>query len=414
MGLDLGCEEAYIGIMGQAGSSLHGTSSLHSTDHPDCSRPSGECCLDDGTTIRFRPIEPTDVSACRGMLSLCSPKSLYSRYARPVPTASQEMAEELCRQNLDCDLTIVAEIIVDGAATIVGAAQLLSDSGHKDAEYTVLVGDHWQGKGLGGAFTSFCLQVAHARGIGRVIAEFLPDNMRMIHILEVRDFNLYRDSQGYVVSGQKLIGTRGQAGSSPNGMRLLYLADHPDGSLPVGECCLDDGTTIRFRPIEPTDVSACGGMLSLCSPKSLYSRYERPITATPQELAEELCRQNPDCDLTIVAEVIVNGTSKIVGAAHLLSDPGHEAAEYAVLVGDPWQGKGLGGAFTSFCLQVAHARGIGRVIAEFLPDNMRMIHILEARDFSLHRDPQNRVVSGQKVIGDKRERGTAGSASEKS
>jgi len=199
------------------------------------------------------------------------------------------------------------------------------------------------------------------------------------------------------------IGIMGQAGSSLHGTRSLHSADHPEGSRHVGECCLNDGTRIRFRPIEPTDVSACGGMLSLCSPKSLYSRYERTIKATPQEMAEELCLQNPDCDLTIVAEIIVNGTSTIVGAAHLLPDQGHEAAEYAVLVADPWQGKGLGGAFTSFCLQVAHAQGIGRVIAEFLPDNMRMIRILEVRDFNLHRDPQNRVVSGQKVIGDQRE-----------
>jgi len=83
-----------------------------------------------------------------------------------------------------------------------------------------------------------------------------------------------------------------------------------------------------------------------------------------------------------------------------LSDPNHEAAEYAVLVADPWQGRGLGGAITSFCLQIAHEWGIGRVIAEFLPDNMRMIRILEARKFNLHRDLQERVVSGQKVIGD--------------
>ncbi|MFC2078528.1 GNAT family N-acetyltransferase [Candidatus Bipolaricaulota bacterium] len=155
---------------------------------------------------------------------------------------------------------------------------------------------------------------------------------------------------------------------------------------------------IRFRAIEPSDVLACEGMLCLCSPKSLYSRYERIIKATPLEMAEELCGQNPHCDLTVVAEVIIDGAATIIGAAQLLSDPGKKAAEYAVLVADPWQGKGLGGAFTSFCLQVAHAQGIGRVIAEFLPDNMRMIRILEARDFSFHRDLQERVVSGTKMI----------------
>ena len=310
------------------------------------------------------------------------------------------MAEELCCQDSDCDLTIVAEATVDGTAMIVGAAQLFSDSGRVAAEYAVLVGDPWQGKGLGGAFTSFCLEVAHARGIGRVIAEFLPDNMRMIQILEVRDFKFLRDPQDRVVSGQRVIGFMGEAGSGLNGTSLLHSGDHPGYSRPFGECCLDDGTMVHFRPIESSDVVACGDMLALCSPKSLYSRYERTITVTPQAMAEDLCRNGQDCSLTIVAEVIVDGAATIAGAAQLLSDSGRVAAEYAVLVGDPWQGKGLGGAFTSFCLQVAHAQGIGRVIAEFLPENMRMIQILDARDFKFLRDPQDRVVSGQKVIGE--------------
>ncbi len=190
----------------------------------------------------------------------------------------------------------------------------------------------------------------------------------------------------------------GQVENGVHGAHSSQLADHPDSSQHVGECCLDDGTSIRFRPIEPTDVSAYGGMLSLCSPKSLYSRYEQLITTSPHEMAEELCGQNSDCNLTVIAEIIDDDASSIIGAAQLLSDQGHEAAEYAVLVADPWQGKGLGGSFTSFCLQVARARGIGRVIAEFLPDNMRMIRILETHEFDLQRDPQEHVVSGQKVI----------------
>ncbi|MFC2081616.1 GNAT family N-acetyltransferase [Candidatus Bipolaricaulota bacterium] len=191
----------------------------------------------------------------------------------------------------------------------------------------------------------------------------------------------------------------GHAGSGLHGSRSLRPGDRPDLSRPVGECRLADGTSIRFRPIEPTDASAYETMLCRCSPKSLYSRYERLITATPREMAEELCQHDPDCELTVVAEISAETGAAIVGMAQLLSDPNHEAAEYAVLVADPWQGQGLGGALTSFCLGIAHEWGIGRVIAEFLPDNMRMIRILETRKFNLHRDSQEHVVSGQKVIG---------------
>jgi len=167
-----------------------------------------------------------------------------------------------------------------------------------------------------------------------------------------------------------------------------------------GHCQLQDGTNVCLRLIEPTDVPACSAMLSACSPKSLYSRYERVVNEPPDQLAGRLCCPNPQTELTIVAEASPNGSPALIGVAQLLTDPLHETAEYALLVADPWQSKGLGSAFTDCCLQLAQTWGVGRVIAEFLPGNMRIIRILEKRAFDLYRDMQEHVVSGQKLIVD--------------
>ncbi len=167
-----------------------------------------------------------------------------------------------------------------------------------------------------------------------------------------------------------------------------------------GHCRLQDGTQVCFRLIEPEDVAACAAMLVACTPKSLYSRYERVVSEPLDELAGRLCCPDLQTELTVVAEVSVNGTSSLIGVAQLLTDPSHEAAEYAVLVSDPWQSKGLGSAFTDCCLRLAHAWGVGRVVAEFLPGNMRIIRILEKRAFDLYRDMQEHAVSGQKRIAD--------------
>jgi len=191
----------------------------------------------------------------------------------------------------------------------------------------------------------------------------------------------------------------GHAGGDLHGARSVPSGDQDTLFSSVCECRLDDGTIVQFRPITMSDVPACESMLCSCSRKSLYSRYERIITSTPRELAEELCGDCAEGDLTVAA-VVPDVNLPIAGVAQLISDPNLEAAEYAVLVADPWQGRGLGGALTSFCLRAAEDLGIGRVIAEFLPDNMRMIRILEIRDFSLHRDLQERVVCGQKLIRD--------------
>jgi acetyltransferase len=167
-----------------------------------------------------------------------------------------------------------------------------------------------------------------------------------------------------------------------------------------GHCRLQDGTEVRLRLIDPTDIPVCSAMLSQCSPKSLYSRYERVVSEPPSELASRLCCPDLRTELTVVAEVCVDGSLLMIGVAQLLADPPHEAAEYAVLVADPWQSKGLGSAFTDCCLQLAHAWGVGRVVVEFLPGNMRIIRILERRAFDMYRNMQEHAVSGQKLIVD--------------
>lgn len=204
------------------------------------------------------------------------------------------------------------------------------------------------------------------------------------------------------------------AGSSPTEVTLTRLRGAADIARLVGRAlgrsCLKDGTKACIRVVEPEDVAGCTAMLSICSPKSLYSRYERRITESAEELAVSLCCPDAHYELTVVAEAtrgtplslmrfdIVPGVP-LLGIAQLITDARHEAAEYAVLIADPWQSMGLGSALTDVCLRLAHAWNLERVVAEFLPSNMRMIRILESRRFDLHRTPQEHVVSGQKVIG---------------
>ena len=159
---------------------------------------------------------------------------------------------------------------------------------------------------------------------------------------------------------------------------------------------------MRIRLIEPDDVLACSAMLGACSPKSLYSRYERVVTEAPDELVARLCCPDVQIELAVVAEITANRASSIVGVAQLLADPSHETAEYAVLVADPWQRKGLGSALTGCCLQLAYSWGVRRVVAEFLPDNVWLIRILDKRRFDLCRNAREQIVSGQKIIPNER------------
>jgi acetyltransferase len=75
-----------------------------------------------------------------------------------------------------------------------------------------------------------------------------------------------------------------------------------------------------------------------------------------------------------------------------------ESAEYAVLITDGWQGKGLGSRMTNYCLELAKARGTKRITAITTPDNVPMIEVFRKSGFTLDYDRVNGVIRVQKTF----------------
>jgi acetyltransferase len=89
-----------------------------------------------------------------------------------------------------------------------------------------------------------------------------------------------------------------------------------------------------------------------------------------------------------VAERRENGAPALVGVGRLVADPGHQEAEYAVLVADAWQNRGLGGVLTDYCLEIATGWGLRRMVAQTTADNLRMLALFERRGFTVTPDEE--------------------------
>jgi GNAT superfamily N-acetyltransferase len=64
----------------------------------------------------------------------------------------------------------------------------------------------------------------------------------------------------------------------------------------------------------------------------------------------------------MVAEVEEEGAGKLIGVGRLVLGADHESAEYAVAVGDAWQGRGIRTMLTERRLAIAAARDTKNVI----------------------------------------------------
>ena len=135
-----------------------------------------------------------------------------------------------------------------------------------------------------------------------------------------------------------------------------------------------------------------------CSKESIRSRFSSLIKQTTHEMATRYCFIDYDREIAIVAEVEEEGRRKLAGVGRLVADANHEVAEYAVLIGDRWQGRGLGGTLTDYCLEVAKRWGVKRIVAEVAKDNARMLTTFSNRGFTMNDEQEEDVVLVSKDV----------------
>ena len=132
---------------------------------------------------------------------------------------------------------------------------------------------------------------------------------------------------------------------------------------------LDNGERLLIRPIEPGDKERLVNGLQQLSEESIRKRF---LAAKPRFSRSEL-RYLTEIDgvnhIALVA-VLERDPDQLVAVARCVRLPDrHDTAEIAIVVGDPWQGQGLGRELAQRLGDAAVAVGIRRFAATMLGDN---------------------------------------------
>ena len=161
----------------------------------------------------------------------------------------------------------------------------------------------------------------------------------------------------------------------------LAISPYPEHFVVARE--MRDGTRVVLRPIRPADEPLWHYLLSRCSEQTLYNRFRYLFKEATHEMASRFCFVDYDREIALVAEIQREGQRELLGVGRLVADPDHETAEYAVLVADAWQGRGLGKLLTETSLSIAAGWGLKSVYGETATDNVRMIHLFRSFGFDL-------------------------------
>jgi acetyltransferase len=188
--------------------------------------------------------------------------------------------------------------------------------------------------------------------------------------------------------------TRLGAGAAP--YSHLVLRPYPEEYVRAAQ--LRAGTPVLLRPIKPEDEPRWTDMLARCSPETIYARFRGHVAWGRHDIATRYCFIDYDREIAIVAEHEAAGERQLLGVGRLIADPDHETVEYAVLVTDAWQDRGLGGVLTDYCWEIAQRWGLARIVAETHPTNHRMLALFRNRGYTLRPDPAGEVVEVVKEL----------------
>jgi acetyltransferase len=159
----------------------------------------------------------------------------------------------------------------------------------------------------------------------------------------------------------------------------LSICPYPDQYIDLFK--LKDGPTVIMRPIRPENEPLMAELLKTSSEQTLAMRFFRQISDISHEQLVKYCQVDYDREMSFVAVIREADREKIIGEARISKLPDLETAEMAVLVGDQWQGQGIGKALCMHCLKIAKEFGINKMWMEILRVNAKMLHSAEKMGF---------------------------------
>jgi acetyltransferase len=152
----------------------------------------------DGTELVIRPIRPEDEPAMVEYHKNISERSVYLRYLHPLALDRRISHDRLSRISFidyDREMALVVEYAEPQSQLkhIIGVGRLSKLFGTQDAEFSLLIVDAFQGKGVGTELLKSLIQVGRDEKVKRIIAYISAENYSMQAIVKRLGFKLHHN-----------------------------------------------------------------------------------------------------------------------------------------------------------------------------------------------------------------------------
>ena len=213
------------------------------------------------------------------------------------------------------------------------------------------------------------------------------------------------DEHGAVaVDARIVIDHAAQASSSGiNNYNHLAILPYPARYAQVWP--MTGGGEYTIRPIRPDDAQMLQAMMQHLSPESRYFRFVSSIAELPPTMLAKFTLIDYDREMALVAvakertpgaDGAMVETQRIVGVSRYITNPDQSSCEFALVVADDFNGKGLGSRLMLSIMDVARDKGLSEIDGLVLANNPPMLKLMRSLGFTVKTyadDPDFKLVS---------------------
>jgi acetyltransferase len=143
------------------------------------------------------------------------------------------------------------------------------------------------------------------------------------------------------------------------------------------------GQSITIRPLRPDDIDTEHAFVVGLSAETRYNRMLGAGSKLSRAMLERLTRVDFRRDMALAASVIVDDSESFAAVARYVMLEDNQSCEFALVVADAWQGRGLGEGMLMHLIYAARRAGICRIYGDVFASNAPMLRLAAKLGFHI-------------------------------
>jgi acetyltransferase len=150
----------------------------------------------------------------------------------------------------------------------------------------------------------------------------------------------------------------------------------------VSQWQLADGTDIAIRPIRPEDAELVQRFVHDLSEESKYFRFMNSMQELTETMLVRFTQIDYSREMALIAVAEEQGREVELGVARYATNPDGDTCEFALVIADNMQGKGLGQKLMVALMEAARDMGLSVIEGEVLSNNHKMLKLMSRLGFA--------------------------------